>query len=97
MLRADSQGLASAASQVDAAADALADLDIVTPFTETADALVGSATSQACLWFSSRAGAAVQVYAEGLRALADSARQTGADFTGTDTGVSSRFGPVTAR
>ena len=94
MLRADTQGLASAASQVDAAADALADIDIATPFADVSDALVGSATSQACLWFSTRAAASVQVYAEGLHALADSARWTGSDFTGTDTFVGSQFGTV---
>ena len=95
MLRADPQGLTSAASQVDAAADALADIDIATAFADASDALVGSATSQACLWFSTRAGAAVQVYAEGLHGLADASRHTAADLTNTDAVVGSQFSGVT--
>ena len=94
MLRADPQGLTSAASQVDAAADALADIDIATAFADASDAVVGSATSQACLWVSTRAAAAVQVYAEGLHGLADASRYTASDLTGTDAYVGSTFGPV---
>jgi len=93
VLIADTQGLSSAASRVDLAADALKDIDIATPFADVSDALVGSATSQACLWFSTRAAAAVQVYGEGLHALADASRWTAADFTNTDAVVGSGFGP----
>lgn len=95
MLRADTHGLTSAASQVDAAADSLADIDIATAFADASDALVGSATSQACLWFSTRAVAAVQVYAEGLHGLANATRYTAADLTNTDAVVGSQFARAT--
>lgn len=93
MLTADTAGLASAGTRVDSIADALEDLDVATPFADVSDALVGSATSQACLWLSSRLGAAVQVYAEGLHALADASRRTGLDLANTDDVVASGFGP----
>lgn len=92
MLIADSGGLTDAATQVEACADALADVDVAGPFSTVSDALVGSQTSQACLWISTRLGAAVQVYAEGLRSLAAASRNTARDFTATDTGVAGRFG-----
>lgn len=92
MLIADSGGLTSAADEVEVAAAALADVDVAGPFADTSDALPGSATSQACLWVSTRLAAAVQVYAEGLGALADTARLTARDFDGTDSWVSDRFG-----
>lgn len=92
MLMADSQGLTGAAGQVDAAAGTLAALDIATPFADVSDALVGSKTSQACLWVSTRLAASVQVHARGLSSLADASRSTAADFSGTDAGVSGQFG-----
>ncbi|MBA3781292.1 MAG: hypothetical protein H0X12_05485 [Nocardioides sp.] len=94
MLIADSRGLTDAAGKVEASASALADLDVAGPFADVSDALAGSQTSQACLWVSTRLGAAVQVYAEGLTSLAESARASATDFTGTDGYVSSGFGPV---
>jgi hypothetical protein len=94
MLTVDPQGLADAAGQVEASANALAGLDVAGPFSTVSDALVGSQTSQACLWVSTRLGAAVQVYAEGLQALAGAARTSAQDFVGTDQGVASGFGTV---
>lgn len=92
MLIADGPGLSDAASRVDASAATLADLDVAGPFATVSDALVGSQTSQACLWVSTRLGASVQVYAEGLTSLADAARATAQDFDATDAAVASRFG-----
>ena len=92
MLIADSGGLTGAAGEVDAAAGALADIDVAGPFNEVSGALPGSETMQACLWVSTRLGAAVQVYADGLRNLGEAARVTAQDFTGTDAGVASTFG-----
>jgi hypothetical protein len=92
MLVADAGALTSAAGQVEATAGALADIDVAGPFGEVSDALVGSQTSQACLWVSTRMGAAVQVYADRLRDLAGSSRHTAADLTRTDRNVADSFG-----
>ena len=92
MLVADSGALTSAAGEVDAAAAALADIDVASPFGEVSDALVGSETSQACLWVSTRLGAAVQVCADRLHNLSTASSGTAADFTATDQGVASAFG-----
>jgi hypothetical protein len=94
MLTVDPQGLTDAAGQVEASASVLADIDVAGPFSTVSDALVGSKTSQSCLWVSTRLGAAVQVYSEGLQALAGAARNSARDFAGTDHGVASGFGPV---
>lgn len=92
MLIADSGSLTDAASRVDACAGALADVDVAGPFADVSDALVGSETSQGCLWLSTRLGAAVQVYAERLHGLAGAARATAADLTNTDHGVAGAYG-----
>jgi hypothetical protein len=94
MLTVDPGGLTDAAGQVEASAGVLAGLDVAGPFSSVSDALVGSQTSQACLWVSTRLGAAVQVYSEGLEALASAARTSARDFAGTDHGVAAGFGPV---
>jgi hypothetical protein len=94
MLSVDPQSLTDSAGQVEASAGVLAGIDVAGPFSAVSDALVGSQTSQSCLWVSTRLGAAVQVYAEGLEALAGAARASAADFAGTDHGVASGFGPV---
>lgn len=94
MLSVDPPVLADAAGQVEASAGVLTGLDVAGPFVAVSDALVGSRTSQSCLCVSTRLGAAVQVYAEGLEALAGAARRSAADFSGTDHGVASGFGPV---
>jgi hypothetical protein len=91
MLIADSGALTDAAARVDACADGFADVDVAGPFADVADALVGSETSEACLWLATRLGAAVQVYAERLHALADAARSTAVDLTTTDHGVAAGF------
>lgn len=92
MLVAEPSILTSAAARVDGIAGRLADLDVAGPFGAAADALVGSETSQACGWVSTRLGAAVQVHAERLRQLADAARGTAADFDCTDDGVGRAIG-----
>lgn len=92
MLIADTGGLTTAAGEVDASAAALADVDVAGPFADASDALVGSRTSQGCLWVSTRLAAAVQVYAEGLGSLADASRVTARDLTGTDADVAGGFG-----
>jgi hypothetical protein len=92
MLVAEPSALTSAAGQVDGIAGTLADVDVASPFAEAADALVGSETSQACLWVSTRLGAAVQVYADRVRNLADAARLTAVDLSCTDDTVGRSFG-----
>lgn len=92
MLVAEPSALHGAAGQVDGIADALADVDVAGPFGEVSDALVGSETSQACLWTSTRLGAAVLVYADRLRLLAAASRGTAADLTATDESAGRAFG-----
>jgi len=92
MLVADTGALSSAAGQVDTTAAALADIDVASPFGEVSDAVVGSETSQACLWVSTRLGAAVQVYADRLRDVSAASRGTAADLGGTDHAVAGTFG-----
>ena len=94
MLQADIGALTDAASEVESEASTLADLDVATPFADASDALVGSETSQACLWVSTRLGASLQVYADGLTDLAQASRVTAQDLSGTDQYVASGFGPV---
>jgi len=65
MLTVDPQGLTDAGGQVETSAGVLAGLDVAGPFSTVSDALVGSRTSQSCLWVSTRLGAGVQVYSEG--------------------------------
>ena len=92
MLIADTGGLTGAAGEVEGSAGALADIDVAGPFNDVSGALPGSQTMQACLWVSTRLGAAVQVYADGLGKLADASRVTAQSFTGTDTSVATMFG-----
>lgn len=92
MLIADSGGLTTVAAEVDASAAKLAEIDVAGPFADVSDALVGSETSQACLWVSTRLAASLQVYAEGLESLAGASRVTALDFAGTDADVAGRFG-----
>ncbi|MBA2954698.1 hypothetical protein GON03_10215 [Nocardioides sp. MAH-18] len=89
----ESASLVSAGGQVDGIADALADIDVASPFGEVSDGLVGSETSQACLWVSTRLGAAVQVYADRIRHVAGSARGTAELFDTADGAVAQAFGP----
>lgn len=92
MLQADTGALADAATEVETTAGTLADLDVATPFADSSDALVGSQTSEACLWVSTRLGASLQVYAQGLTSLARASRVTAQDLGGTDQSVASGFG-----
>ena len=94
MLQADIGALTGAAGEVESQAGVLADLDVATPFADASDALAASRTSEACLWVSTRLGASLQVYAEGLQALAEASRVTAQDLSGTDHSVASGFGPV---
>ena len=92
MLQADTGALLDSAGEVEAAAGTLADVDVATPFADASDALVGSRTSQGCLWVSTRLAASLQVWSEGLTDLAQASRVTAQDLTGTDAGVASGFG-----
>ena len=91
MLVVETSSLSTAAGQVDGIADALADVDVAGPFADVSDALVGSETSQACLWVSTRLGAAVQVYADRLRRLGGASAVTGETFAAVDDAVGQAF------
>lgn len=92
MLVADTGALTTASGQVDVIADSIADVDVATPLGQVSDALVGSETSQACLWLATRMGAGVQVYAERLHNLADNSRDTATGFCTVDQSVASGYG-----
>lgn len=92
MLVSDASSLTSAAGQVAGIADALADIDVASPFADASDGVPGSETSQACLWVSTRLGAAVQVYADRLRHLGGASSATADVLTGTDDLVAGGFG-----
>ena len=92
MVHADLEALRAAADAAEQAGQALRDVDVATPFADAGEALPGSATSQACLWFGTRLGAAVQVYADDVASLAVAARQVALELESTDTAVSCELG-----
>ncbi|MDO3394336.1 hypothetical protein QWJ41_01240 [Nocardioides sp. SOB44] len=91
MLEVSPDTVATAAGRVDAAASAILDVDAVTPFS-AGEALPGSQVAQACLWVSTRLGAALQVYGDSLGSLATAARETAATVSAADAGVSTQLG-----
>lgn len=91
MLEVHPPAVATAAGRVDAAASAILDVDAVTPFSASGEALPGSQVAQACLWVSTRLGAALQVYGDRVGSLASAARQTAATVSDVDGGASTRF------
>lgn len=92
MLRFDAHAVIAAAGQVESAGTVLAVVDVASPFAQVSDALPGSQVAQSCLWISTRLGAAVQVYAEGLGVLGQNLRATAADLAATDDAVSASMG-----
>lgn len=97
MLRADTGGLVTAGSRVAAAASALRDVDATTPFTTAGQALPASQVSQACVWVSTRLGAAVQVYADRLDSVGTAATCTASDLDTTDAAVATTMQVGTPR
>jgi hypothetical protein len=92
MLEVSPDTVATAVGRVDAAASAILDVDAVTPFSAAGEALPGSQVAQACLWVSTRLGAALQVYGDSLGSLATAARETAATVSAADAGVSTQLG-----
>lgn len=91
MLQADYSSIGSAATGFSASAARLRDVDVAGPLSTVQDALVGSQTSQACLWVATRMGAAVQVYADDVEALSQLARATVDSYEHTDAVQASQF------
>lgn len=91
MLDVHPDTVATAAGRVDAAASAILDVDAVTPFSASGEALPGSQVAQACLWVSTRLGAALQVYGDRVGSLATAARDTAATVSAADAGVSTQL------
>lgn len=92
MLAIDPAAVLTAAASVDASAQTVADIDVAGPVSGVSDALVASSTSEACTWLSTRLGAALQCWSEGLGHVADAARFTAQQAVATDQDVSSRMG-----
>lgn len=95
MVDVDLEALEAAAGAAEAAATALRDVDVATPFADVSSSLVGSATDQACLWQSTRLGAAVLVFADGVEGLGSAARNVAYDLSATDTRVEGLMGGTT--
>ncbi len=91
MLEADYSAIGTAGTGFSAAAGRLRDADVAGPLTAVQDALVGSKTSQACLWVSTRVGSAVQVYADNIESMSDLATATVDSYEGVDTATGQQF------
>lgn len=94
MVAIDPAAVLAVAGTVEQSAARVAALDAATPFVDAGEALAGSATTQACVWVSSRLGAALQCWAEGLDSTAAAARATARDAMLTDCSVSDGFVPL---
>ncbi len=92
MLEADYSAIGSAATGFGATAGRLRDADVAGPLSSVQDALVGSQTSQACLWIATRLGAAVQVFADDVEVMSHSATATVDSYEHTDSVRASTFG-----
>jgi hypothetical protein len=85
MLEADYSSIGSAATGFSSTAGRLRDADVAGPLSSVQDSLVGSQTSQACLWVATRLGAAVQVFADDVEAMSQLATATVDSYDHTDT------------
>ena len=92
MLEADYSSIGSASTGFAATAQGLRDADVAGPLSSVQDALVGSQTSQACLWVGSRLGAAAQVFADDVEAMSQLATATVDSYEHTDFMRASTFG-----
>ena len=61
------------------------------PLSSVQESLVGSQTSQACLWVATRLGAATQVYADDVEAMSQLATATVDSYDHTDSVRESTF------
>jgi hypothetical protein len=86
--------LDTAATDLEAAAAALQEVDVAGPFAGVDGALPGSATAGAAVWVSTRVAAAVQVLGENVRGMSASASGSAAGYRGAESSVQSRFGAM---
>jgi hypothetical protein len=94
MLDADYSAIAGAGTGFAAAAGRLREIDVAGPFTTAQDALVGSQTSEACLWVATRLGAAVQCYADQVESMSELASATVDTYQGIDGATGAQFSAV---
>jgi hypothetical protein len=94
VLEADYSAIGTAGTGFAAAAGRLREVDVAGPLTTAQDALVGSQTSQACLWVATRVGAAVQCYADQVESMSDLASATVDTYQGIDGATGSQFAAV---
>jgi len=93
----DTEALDEASARLAAVAGDLAEIDVAGPFAPVANALGGSRTGMACLWVSSRLGAALQVYAEHAESMAHRASETAESYRSADASVAGRLGTMVPR
>lgn len=91
MVEADYSSIGSAATGFGATAGRLRDADVAGPLSSVQDSLVGSQTSQACLWVATRLGAAVQVFADDVASMGKLATATVDSYAHTDSVHASTF------
>jgi hypothetical protein len=91
VLEADYSAIGTAGTGFSAAAGRLRDIDVAGPLSAAQDAVVGSRTSEACLWVASRLGSSVQVYADRVEAMSSLADATVDAYEGNDTATQQAF------
>ena len=87
----DISALDTAAGELRTEAAALRDADVAGPFAPIAEALPGTQTAEAAVWVSTRLGAAVQVFAGNVQAMAASASGTAKDYRDADAAAHGRM------
>ena len=97
MFALDPEILHGAAARVADVAAALTSLDVSGPVAASRDGLPGSKTADGCLWLTTRFDAAIDVWADNLVDLCETARMVGRDAADTDRDVADDYGAVPRR
>lgn len=91
MFALDPGALVDAASRIASAAEVVTGLDVAGRFGGAADSLPGAETGSACLWSATRLEAAVDVWAEHLVDLCETARLVARDAAAVDQEVAGQL------
>ena len=92
MFSLDPDLLDGAAARIADAASTLSCLDVSGPVTAGRDGLPGSETAEGCLWLATRFDAAIDVWADKLVDLCETARMVARDAAATDRDVADDYG-----
>jgi hypothetical protein len=97
MFSIDPELLDGAAGRIADAASVLTCLDVSGPVTAGREGLPGSETATGCLWLASRFDAAIDVWADNLVDLCETARMVARDAAEVDRGVADDYGGMALR